>query len=187
MIVFGAFKLVRDARRLGLTVTTAPGPCAVIAALTLAGLPTDRFYFGGFLPAKAVARKAAIAALATIPATVVLFETAPRLAVALQALADGLGDRQARVVREITKIYEEVAGETLVELVTRYATTPVRGEIVLVIAAPEAGSVASALDTDALLRGALQTKSLKEAVADVTAATGLSRKIVYARALELAK
>ncbi len=179
------FKLVREARALGLTVTTAPGACSVIAALTLAGLPTDTFYFGGFLPTKIAARKVAIAALANIPATLVLFETAPRLVAVLQVLAEGLGDREARVVREITKLYEEVCGGRLSALATQYKKTPARGEIVLVIGPPDAEYVADVIDVDALLTKALASMSLKAAVANVTAATGLPRKQVYARALSL--
>ena len=179
------FKLVRDARAMGVAITTAPGPCAVIAALTLAGLPTDSFYFGGFLPPKAAARKVAIAALVKIPATLVLFETAPRLVAVLNALADGLGDRQARVVREITKLYEEVAAGSLRELATRYNSSPPRGEIVLVIGPPDSEHTADVQDVDALLAKALAAMSLKAAVAEVTAATGLPRKQVYARALAL--
>ncbi len=179
------FKLVREARALGLAVTTAPGACSVIAALTLSGLPTDTFYFGGFLPTKAAARKVAIAALAQIPATLVLFETAPRLVAVLKALAEGLGDREARVAREITKLYEEVCGGRLSALAAQYQQAPARGEIVVVIGPPDAAHVAEHIDVDALLVKALATMSLKAAVANVTAATGLPRKQVYARALSL--
>lgn len=179
------FKLVREARALGLAVTTAPGACSVIAALTLAGLPTDTFYFGGFLPTKVAARKVAVAALATIPATLVLFESAPRLVALLKALADGLGDREARVAREISKLYEEVCGGRLTELAAQYMHVPARGEIVVVIGPPESDHKAESLDVDALLDNALKQMSLKAAVAEVTAATGLPRKQIYARALSL--
>src|SRR5204862_780982 len=100
------YKLVRDARAAGVMVTTLPGPCAAIAALTLAGLPTDRFLFAGFLPSKAKARADAIAKLAEIRATLVLYENGARLADALAALAEGLGHREAAIARELTKLHE---------------------------------------------------------------------------------
>ncbi len=115
------FKLVRDARAAGVNVTTIPGPSAVIAALTLAGLPTDRFAFFGFLPAKAGARATAIAEAATFRGTLIFYESGPRLAATLAALQDGLGDREAAVAREISKRFEETVTGTLSNLAARYA------------------------------------------------------------------
>ncbi|HYD37896.1 MAG TPA: 16S rRNA (cytidine(1402)-2'-O)-methyltransferase, partial [Allosphingosinicella sp.] len=115
------YKLVRDVRAAGLAVTTIPGPSAAVAALTLAGLPTDRFLFLGFLPAKAAAKATAIAEVAGVRATLVLYESGPRLAATLAALRAGLGDREAAVAREISKRFEETATGTLAELAARYA------------------------------------------------------------------
>src|SRR5205085_12227564 len=115
------YKLVRDARAAGHQVHTVPGPCAAIAALTLAGLPTDRFLFAGFLPAKAKARADAIAEIATLRATLVFYESGPRLGESLAALAEQLGVRDAAVAREISKLHEECVTGTLAQLVERYS------------------------------------------------------------------
>lgn len=120
------YKLVRDARAAGRHVTTLPGPCAAIAAITLSGLPSDRFLFAGFLPSKAKARAGTIAEFAGLRATLVFYESGPRLSASLAALADGLGDRDAAVAREITKIYEQCVTGTLSELAARYADAPPR-------------------------------------------------------------
>jgi 16S rRNA (cytidine1402-2'-O)-methyltransferase len=181
------FKLVRAAQEAGHAVTTLPGASAALAALTVAGLPTDQFFFAGFLPPKQAARRARIAELARIPATLVVFETGPRIAATLADLAAGLGDREAAVCRELTKIHEEVRRRDLATLAQSYAGSEVRGEIVLVIAPPIAPVRPSADDTDALLRQALARVSLKDAVGEVAVATGLSRRELYQRALVLAK
>lgn len=179
------FKLVRDARAAGHLVVTIPGPCAAVAALTLAGLPTDRFLFVGFLPSKAHARSEAIAEIATIHATLVLYESGPRLGASLAALAAGLGDREAAVTREITKRFEEAVTGTLTTLATRYADAPPRGEIVIVIAPPGDAPPASAEDADTALADALTRLSTGQAASEVAKALGLDRKTLYARALEL--
>jgi 16S rRNA (cytidine1402-2'-O)-methyltransferase len=179
------FKLVREARAAGVNIVTLPGPCAAIAALTLSGLPTDRFLFAGFLPAKAGARASAIAELAGVRATLVLYESGPRLAACLAALAAGLGNRDAAVAREISKRFEETVTGTLDELAARYADAPPRGEIVITIAPPGTPPAADAATLDAALAAAMADASLKTAVADVSAALGLPRAAVYARALEL--
>jgi 16S rRNA (cytidine1402-2'-O)-methyltransferase len=181
------YRLVRAAQDEGLAVTAVPGPSAVLAALAVAGLPTDRFFFEGFLPPKDAARRARIAELARIPATLVLFETGPRIADALAALAEGLGDRAAAVCRELTKLHEEVRRDTLAALADAYAAGgETRGEFVLVIAPPETRAP-SAAEIDELLRQALRTQSVKDAVGAVAAATGEPRAQVYRRALALAK
>ena len=182
------FKLVRDATAAGLAVTAAPGASAVLMALTVAGLPTDRFFFEGFLPSRSAARRTRIAELARIPATLVLYESGPRLADALSDLAEGLGARAAAVCRELTKLHEEVRRGTLETLARDYAAgAETRGEIAIVIAPPDAPAPSGAEEIDALLRAALTRVSLKDAVAEVAAATGEQRRAVYSRALELAR
>ena len=181
------YRLVRAAQDEGLAVTAVPGASAVLAALGVAGLPTDRFFFEGFLPPKDAARRARVAELARIPATLVLFETGPRIADALAALAAGLGDRTAAVCRELTKLHEEIRRDTLAGLARAYADdAETRGEFVLVIAPPEARA-ATAEEIDELLRQALRTQTVKDAVGAVAAATGEPRAEVYRRALALAK
>jgi 16S rRNA (cytidine1402-2'-O)-methyltransferase len=179
------FKLVRDARAAGVNLVTIPGPSAAIAALTLAGLPSDRFLFAGFLPAKAGARATAIAELAPVKATLVLYESGPRLAACLSALAEGLGDREAVVARELTKRFEESLAGSLSDLAARYKDAPPRGEIVIVIAPPGEAPAADAASLDAALAAALGRSSVKTAVAEVAATLGLPRQQVYARALAL--
>src|SRR6266550_4066248 len=177
------YKLVRAAAEAGHAVTAAPGPSSALMALTIAGLPTDRFFFEGFLPAKETARRARIAELARIPATLVLFESGPRLAATLADLAAGLGAREAAIARELTKLHEEVRRGDLHTLAADYAAgAETRGEIVIVTA-PPAAEQPSAADIDALLRAALARTSVKEAVAEVAAATGVPRRAVYSRAL----
>ncbi len=179
------FKLVRDARAAGHAVTTIPGPCAGIAALTLAGLPTDRFLFMGFLPSKQQARAETIAEVAAIRATLVFYESGPRLSAALSALADGLGDREAAVAREITKKFEECVTGSLTELAARYADAPPRGEIVIVVDQPGEAPPASAEDADTALAEALTRLPVSKAAGEVAKRFGLDRKALYARAMEL--
>jgi 16S rRNA (cytidine1402-2'-O)-methyltransferase len=182
------FKLVRAAQEAGIAVSAAPGPSAVLAALTVSGLPTDRFFFEGFLPAKSAQRAARIGALKSIPATLVLFETGPRIAAALADLAAAMGAREAVICRELTKLHEEQRRGELVALAGHYGgEAEVRGEFVIVIAPPADGSGMRPADLDALLREALDRLSVKEAVAEVAAVTGGSRRLVYQRALALAK
>lgn len=182
------YKLVRDAQAAGHTVVAVPGPSAVLTALAVAGLPTDRFFFEGFLPAREHARRGRIAELAAMPATLVLFETGPRIAAALADLATGLGVREAAVCRELTKLHEEVRRDTLPALAEAWAAgAETRGEFVVVVAPPPASAAASAADVDALLRDALAAASLKDAVQSVAAATGQPRRVVYQRALALTR
>ncbi|HEY0412838.1 MAG TPA: 16S rRNA (cytidine(1402)-2'-O)-methyltransferase [Allosphingosinicella sp.] len=179
------FKLVREARAAGIAVTTIPGPCAAVAALTLAGLPTDRFLFLGFLPSKAAARAAAIAEVAAIRATLILYESGPRLAASLAALAAGLGPRDAAVAREITKRFEETVTGTLADLAGRYAAAPPKGEIVIIVAPPGEAPPAAAGDVDAALAEAMTRLSPSRAAAEVAEMLGLPRRQVYERALAL--
>ncbi len=155
--------------------------------LTVAGLPTDQFFFAGFLPPKETGRRARIAELARIPATLVLYESGPRVAATLADLAAGLGPREAALCRELTKLHEEVRRDNLPALAQGCAAGEVRGEIVLVIAPPAAAEQPSPDEADALLRGALGRLSLKDAVGEVAEVTGLPRRELYQRALALAK
>jgi 16S rRNA (cytidine1402-2'-O)-methyltransferase len=181
------YKLVREAHAAGHRVTPIPGASAVLAAVATSGLPTDRFFFEGFLPAKPTARRARIAELAIVPATLVLFESGPRLTEALADLAAGLGTREAAICRELTKLHEEVRRGGLATLADAYAQGgELRGEIVIVVA-PPAPAGSSAEEVDALLRQALRDGSLKDAVSVVAEATGRARRDVYQRALVLAK
>ncbi|MBC2778249.1 16S rRNA (cytidine(1402)-2'-O)-methyltransferase [Parasphingopyxis marina] len=179
------YKLVRDARAEGHMVTSIPGPCAAIAALTLAGLPTDRFLFAGFLPAKAKARDDAIAELGAVRATLVFYESGPRLGKSLAALAQGLGEREAAVAREISKTFEETVTDTLGALAARYAETPPKGEIVIVIAPPGEAAAASDTEIDAALADALERLPVGKAAGEVATKFGLRRGDLYDRALAL--
>jgi 16S rRNA (cytidine1402-2'-O)-methyltransferase len=182
------FKLVAATREAGHLVTALPGASATLAALTVAGLPTDRFFFEGFLPPKESARRARIAELVRIPATLVLFESGPRLGASLADLAEGLGQRIGAVCRELTKLHEEVRRAPLPELARHYAgEAETRGEIVLVIAPPPDAAQPGEAEVDDLLRRAFVRVSVKDAVSEVAAATGLPRRDVYQRALALAK
>jgi 16S rRNA (cytidine1402-2'-O)-methyltransferase len=181
------YKLVRDTAEAGFTVTALPGASAVLGALNVAGLPTDRFFFEGFLPAKQAGRQKRIAELSAIPATLVLFESGPRLAAALADLAVGLGPRMAAICRELTKLHEEVRRGDLTALAQDYAAgAETRGEIVIVIA-PPAEDDGSPDDLDDMLRRALARVSVKDAVGEVALATGRPRREVYQRALEIEK
>ncbi len=180
------FKLVRAAREGGHAVTAMPGPSAVLAALVVASLPTDRFLFAGFLPPREAARRTRINELAAIPATLVLFETGPRIAATLADLAAGLGTRPAAVCRELTKLHEEVRRGELAELARYYAGgAEIRGEFVVVVGPPAEIEIVAPADLDALLRDALATSSLKGAVEAVASTTGQKRRLVYQRALAL--
>jgi 16S rRNA (cytidine1402-2'-O)-methyltransferase len=183
------YKLVAELVAEGLPVTGIPGPSAVLAALVLAGLPTDRFFFEGFLPPKSAARKARLTELSAIPGTLVFFESPRRLAEMLGDAAVVLGERPGAVARELTKYYENVRRGRLSELAAHYGEAEeARGEIVVIIGPPDAAALApSGAALDEALRAALEKLSLKEAVAQVTAASGQPRRLVYARALELTR
>lgn len=187
LIADPGYRLVREAAQAGLPVTALPGASSVLAALSLSGLPTDRFLFGGFLPERGAERRRVLGELASVQASLVLFDSPRRLAESLADALQMLGDRSAAIGRELTKKFEEVRRGTLSELAAHYAAAgEPRGEIVLVIG-PPLGEVAAIDDAaiDAMLHQALEKSSLKQAVADVAAATGAARKLVYARALRL--
>jgi 16S rRNA (cytidine1402-2'-O)-methyltransferase len=179
------YKLVRDARAGGIPVTTVPGPSAAVAALTLAGLPTDRFLFLGFLPPKGGARAAAIAEVASVRATLVLYESGPRLAATLDALRTGLGDREAAVAREISKRFEETVTGTLAELAGRYREAPPKGEIVVVVAPPGEAEAVGEDEVDSALVEAMGRLSASRAAAEVAERLGVPRRQAYERALKL--
>ena len=178
------FKLVREARARGIAVTSLPGACAATMALTLSGLPSDRFLFAGFLPNKDKARREVLSELGGVKATLVFYETAPRLLDSLAAIGEVLPGREVAVARELTKKFEECRSGSAAELADHYTAHPPKGEIVLMIGPP--GEVqASVEDADALLRAALATMKASQAAAEVARATGLDRKALYARAMEL--
>jgi 16S rRNA (cytidine1402-2'-O)-methyltransferase len=182
------YKLLRAALAAGIAVSMAPGPSAVIAALALSGLPTDRFLYAGFLPQKAAQRQAMLGELAGVPATLVMFETAPRLAASLADMAGCLGARDAAICRELTKLHEEVRRGSLAALAAHYAAAgPPKGEIVVVVGPPAPPEPIGDEELDRRLRAALAEGSLRDAVAALAGETGLPRRRVYARALALAK
>ena len=180
------FKLVRAAIAEGLPVTALPGPSAALTALVLSGLPTDRFFFAGFLPPRSTARRRALAELAAIPGSLIFFEASQRLPAALGDMAAVLGPRSAAVARELTKLFEEVRRARLSELAAHYAEAgPPLGEVTIVVAPPEGPAVPPEAAIDEALAQALARHSLRDAVDAVAAALGLPRRQVYARALEL--
>ena len=179
------YKLVRDARAAGRSITTLPGPSAAIAALTLSGLPTDRFLFMGFLPSKAKARGDALDEVAGLRATLVFYESGPRLSESLSSMAAHLGDRDAAVSREISKTFEETATGTLLELSARYADAPPKGEIVVTVGPPGEAPPASAENADAALIEAMTRLPVSKAAGEVAKKLGLDRRALYDRATEL--
>jgi len=182
------FKLVREVCAAGHAVYALPGPSSVLAALSVAALPTDRFFFEGFLPAKSAARRSRLAELARIDATLVMFESGNRVQETLAELAEIMGAREAAICRELTKLHEEISRATVNELARDAAGLETRGEFVLVIGPPAAGAeVLTSGALDNLLREQLSAHSVKDAVAHAVALSGRPRREVYARALELAK
>ena len=182
------YKLVRDAVAAGLRVHTAPGASAALAALVLSGLPSNRFLFAGFLDAKSLARRRELTELSRLEATLIFYESGPRLAASLKDMAEILGDRPAAVARELTKLFEEVARDGLSALAKRYAEAgPPKGEIVVVVGPPLDAPPAAEEDIDALLRKALGRASVRDAAAEVAARLGLPKREVYARAVALTR
>lgn len=179
------YKLVREAIALGLCVIAVPGPSAVLAGLTLSGLPSDRFLFAGFLPVRAGERITLLEDIKTVPASLIFFESAQRLAESLAAMADVLGDRASAVARELTKLHEEVRRGTLRELAAHYREQGApKGEVTLVVAPPQ-NSAPDPARIDAALRSALAFMPVKAAAELIAGLTDGSRKEIYARALEL--
>jgi 16S rRNA (cytidine1402-2'-O)-methyltransferase len=182
------FKLVREVCAAGHQVIALPGPSSVLAALAVAALPTDRFFFEGFLPPRETARRARLTELARIDATLVMFESGNRVADTLRDLADIMGARDAAICRELTKLHEEVRRAPLPELAKSAGALETRGEFVLVIGPPAASAgIMGQDDLDDLLRSALKRGSVKDAVAHAVEVSGRPRREIYARALELAR
>jgi 16S rRNA (cytidine1402-2'-O)-methyltransferase len=182
------FKLVREACAAGFHVTALPGPSSVLAALSVAALPTDRFFFEGFLPPKQAARRTRLAELARLDATLVLFESGNRVQETLADLASIMGPRSAAICRELTKLHEDISRGTLTELAQSADTLETRGEFVLVIGPqPEGSEAMTAEEIDDLLRDRLSRDSVKDAVAHAVEVSGRPRREIYARALELSK
>ncbi len=187
MVSDPGFRLVRRCAAEDLTVSAIPGPSAALVALQVAGLPSDRFFFHGFLPPKQGARRTALAEVAAIPGSLIFFESPRRLADSLADMAAVLGERSAAVCRELTKLFEEVRRGTLAELGAQYAQEGApKGEVVVVVGPAEAAP--AALDDDALdamVRAALETMSPRDAASFLAKQTGLPRRAVYARAIAL--
>jgi 16S rRNA (cytidine1402-2'-O)-methyltransferase len=183
------YRLTAEAAAAGHAVQAVPGPSALLAALAVAGLPTDRFLFAGFAPPRDAARRRFLAELAAVPATLILYESPRRLAASLAAMAATLGGgRPAAVCRELTKRFEETRRGTLAELAAQVAAGPApKGEIVVVVGPPLAAAAPPAAVLDTALADALAALSIRDAAAEVAAALGLPRRQVYTRALELAR
>jgi 16S rRNA (cytidine1402-2'-O)-methyltransferase len=182
------FKLVREACTAGHAVIAVPGPSSVLTALSVAALPTDRFFFEGLGPSKETARRARLTELSKIDATLVVFESGNRVQDSLRDLADIMGGRDAAICRELTKLHEDIKRAPLSELARTADTLETRGEFVLVIGPPaEEAKIMAEGDLDDLLRSSLQRDSVKDAVAHAVELSGRPRRAVYARALELAK
>jgi 16S rRNA (cytidine1402-2'-O)-methyltransferase len=172
------FKLVREAAAAGYDVIGIPGASATLTALTVAGLPTDAFFFAGFLPAREGARQTRIKELGAVPGSLVLFEAPTRIAETLRDLAAGLGNRPAAVTRELTKLHEDVRRGTLSELAEAFTATETRGEIAIVVGPPLAADISDA-DIEQKLRTAMQTMSLRDAARAVSDALGVPKARVY--------
>jgi 16S rRNA (cytidine1402-2'-O)-methyltransferase len=187
MIADPGFQLARAAIAEGFAVLAAPGPSAVLAALTVSGLPSDRFLFAGFPPTGAGDRARFLAELGQVPATLILYESPKRINRLLTEMADAFGkDRLAAVCRELTKRFEDVSRGTLGELAEAFAGRAVKGEIVVLVDRP-GDRVVDGASIEAALRDALAHGSLKDAAAEVAAALNLPRKEVYRMALQLAE
>ena len=181
------YRLVAACREHGITVVAAPGASAVLAALTVSGLPSDRFMFAGFLPTAEGARRSQITELAELSATTIWFETPARIVRSLTDMADILGPRDAVIARELTKLHEEVLHGTLDELAARLASGPaLKGEIVLLVAGRSRDdNVMDDTQLATMLRAELQGQRLRDAVKSVVEMTGLPRNRVYRLALDL--
>ena len=182
------YRLVRDCLAEGIAVTSVPGASALLTALQLSGLPCDRFMFAGFLPAKTVARRKILAELAAVPGTLVFYESTQRLAASLADMADILGARDAAVGRELTKLHEEVRRAPLADLAQHYAVAgPPKGEATIVVAPPGETPPPEPADIDRMLAQMLEKGSVRDAAETVSVATGMPRRVLYNRAVELAR
>lgn len=181
------YKLLQECIAAGVNVTALPGPSAVMNGLVLSGLPTDQFHFAGFLPNKTGARQRALRTLTGSQATLIFFESARRLSGSLDDMLQIFGDRNAAVIREMTKLYEEVRRDSLAQLQQYYSQNgPPKGEIVIVVSG-RAASELNEVDINEQLRHALQTMGVRDAVVHVAAISKKSRRALYQRALELSR
>ena len=178
------YRPVQDAQEAGHMITSLPGACAAVVGLTLSGLPNDRFLFAGFLPNKDKARRDTLEELAAVDASLIFYESGPRLVKSLEALGEVMPARDVAVARELTKLHEECRRGPAAELAEHYTRHPPKGEIVLLVGPPAAMEV-DAVDADALLLAALETSKASQAAAEVARKTGMDRKQLYARAMEL--
>jgi 16S rRNA (cytidine1402-2'-O)-methyltransferase len=178
------FKLVEEARKAGFPVFPVPGACAAVAALSASGLPTDSFVFVGFLPTKKGDREKKLAPFSSLPSTLVFYESANRLHSALEFLYEKLGDRRAVIAREITKLYETFMQGNLCELIEQFREKDVKGEIVILVSAPDKEDIIE-IPLDEALGEALKDNSVKDAASLVARLLGLPRQQVYKRAVEL--
>ncbi len=186
LIADPGYDLARAASDAGFKVTAAPGPSAVLTALTLAGLPTDAFLFSGFLPSARAGRRARLSALRDVPATLVFYESPKRIAQTLADAAEILGDRPAALARELTKKFEEVRRFPLTDLAAQLAETPVKGEIVLLVDRKHSANI-NEVDLEQELKDALRSLSVRDAAELVAKAHDLPRRKVYQAALKLGK
>ncbi|GAB5350792.1 16S rRNA (cytidine(1402)-2'-O)-methyltransferase [Qipengyuania sp. 483] len=184
MISDPGFRLVNDCRAENIPVTSLPGACAAVVGLTLSGLPNDRFLFAGFLPTKEKARRVTLEELTATDATLIFYETGPRLVKSLKAIGEVMPEREIAVARELTKIHEECRRGLSDGLMAYYDTHPPKGEIVLLVGPPQEHAPSDA-DAEAMLREALQTMKTSQAAAHVSKATGLDRKSLYTRAMRI--
>ena len=179
------YKIVRQCQQKGIYVTAIPGCCAVISALQLSGLPTNRFMFAGFVPNKEKARVDFLRELANIPATLVIYETAPRLLKTLEVIKALFGQREVAVARELTKLHEECLRAQADELIAHFSASPAKGEIVIMIAPPQEDNAHKDIDVEGILRKKLSEMALKSAVKEMVTAFGLNKNEVYDLALRI--
>lgn len=177
------YQLIRSARAMGINVTAIPGACAAITALTIAGLPSDKFLFGGFLPTKEKGKLDVLKELTDIGVTLIFYESAPRLVKTLNIIANIWPDRQVAVARELTKLYENCVSGTASNILEFYTQTDPRGEIVVIL--EPCREMKEEVDLDLLLRNALRIMKPSNAAAEVSKMTKVDRKTLYTRALEL--
>lgn len=179
------YKLIKKCKQAGIYITTLPGCCALISALQLSGLPTNRFMFVGFIPNKDKARKDLFAKYKNLDATLIFYETAPRLLKTLSVAQEVFGNREVSVAREITKVYEECQTDLVGNLMDFYTQNPPKGEMVFMVAPAAEEESQQEIDLDAILKEKLAKSSLKTAVKEVVETYGLNKNEVYEQALRI--
>ncbi|MDD4556048.1 MAG: 16S rRNA (cytidine(1402)-2'-O)-methyltransferase [Alphaproteobacteria bacterium] len=178
------YKLIKKCKEAGIYICTIPGCCALVCALQLSGLPTNRFMFAGFIPNKEKARKDFFEPLKKLDATLIFYETAPRILKSLQAAKDVFGNREMSVAREITKLYEECLTADVDELILHFSEKEAKGEMVFMVA-PFDGDVNEDIDLEKLLLQKLAEKSLKDAVKEIVETYKFNKNEVYELALKI--